>query len=309
MKRIIFGIAVGDALGVPVEFVNRNELKKNPISSMTGYGTYNQPKGTWSDDTSMTLCLIETLNDKVFSLQKLSNRFINWYEHNYWTPHGDVFDIGGTTQLSIINLIQGVSPIEAGQSDEFSNGNGSLMRILPLLYLIRDKPIEDRFELIKDVSSITHAHIYSVFSCFVYLEFALLLYKNYNIIQAYEVLINNINDYINSNNLEDVLGDKFDRILSGALIDFPEDKIKSDGYVIHTLEASLWCLLSTQCFYDAVLKAVNLGGDSDTTGAVVGGLAGLYYGFEQIPEVWINKLARKDDLFELAERSIANNLE
>jgi len=170
-KDILFGVAVGDALGVPVEFKSREIIAQNPVQDMIGFGTYNLPPGTFSDDSSLTFCLAESLSEE-FSLERIAEKFISWYRSNYWTPYGNVFDIGIATRQAISRLEKGCKPNLAGGMNVSENGNGSLMRILPLLDITKDLPIEERYILTKQVSSITHGHIRSVIACFYYLEFA-----------------------------------------------------------------------------------------------------------------------------------------
>src|SRR5690606_4718605 len=155
IKSALFGVAVGDALGVPVEFNSRQTISKNPVTDMIGYGTYNLPAGTWSDDSSLTFCLAEALT-KGFDLNTIGQNFVKWTNENYWTPHGHVFDIGIATSQAILRLAKGEKPELAGGFDETDNGNGSLMRILPLLFNLLDKPIQERYDITKKVSSITH---------------------------------------------------------------------------------------------------------------------------------------------------------
>ncbi len=171
VKSVLLGVAVGDAVGVPFEFRSREIMQKNPAIDMVGYGTYNQPPGTFSDDSSLTFCLAEALT-KGFDLQEIANNFIKWVEEDYWTAHGEVFEIGIATEVAIENLMNVDSPELSGGDDEYSNGNGSLMRIAPLLFYLSDKPIQERYELTRLVSGITHRHIRSVIACFFYLEFA-----------------------------------------------------------------------------------------------------------------------------------------
>ena len=163
---------------------------------------------------------------------------------------------------------------------------------------------KDKYQLIKKVSSITHGHIRSCLACYYYLEFASFasaevkypLNTAYNIANhSFKKLVEELE--INPNEIK-----YFDRILNGNIKELQEKDIQSSGYVIHTLEASIWCLLTTKSYKEAVLKAINLGNDTDTTGAVVGGLAGLYYGAKTIPEKWINKIARKNDIYELINK-------
>jgi ADP-ribosyl-[dinitrogen reductase] hydrolase len=307
VKDILMGVATADAIGVPVEFKSRKWLHENPVTGMTGYGSHNQPPGTWSDDSSLSFCLAEMLSLE-YNLDALANRFVNWKNHGYWTPHGLVFDIGIATSFAIGNLEAGIPAVLAGGTDERSNGNGSLMRILPLLLYIKDKDIDQRFNFVKDVSSITHRHIRSVVACFIYLELASVLLDQEEKLSAYRHVCKRVNDFLRK---EEAWNEKeqavFKRILTGNIFELCESEIGSSGYVIHTLEASLWCLLNTSCYMEAVLRAANLGEDSDTTAAITGGLAGLLYGWETIPEEWLAALARRNDIEILSERLSAKN--
>jgi len=300
-KSLLFGVAIGDALGVPVEFKSRQQIKINPVTDMIGYGTYNLPPGTWSDDSSLSFCLAEALTHD-FDLNTIAQNFIKWYTKNYWTARGEVFDVGRATRYAIINLIKGVRPDIAGGYDASSNGNGSLMRIAPLLFYIADKPINERYEICRQVSSITHGHIRSVVACFYYLEFARLLLNSKDKFDIYLNLKTTVKEYLYKQSIDKTELQLFDRILNENVFELNEADINSSGYVLHTLEASLWCLLTTNNYADAVLKAVNLGDDTDTTAAVTGGLAGLLYGYESIPDNWIHQLARKEDIEDLAIR-------
>lgn len=301
IKSVLFGVAVGDALGVPVEFKSRQEMKKNPVQDMIGFGTYNLPPGTFSDDSSLTFCLAEALIDD-FSLERVGQKFIDWRFQNYWTPRGIVFDIGITTRNAINRLAEGVPAEEAGSFEERSNGNGSLMRILPLVFYLKGRDIEERYHITRKISAITHGHHHSVFSCFYYLEFARLLIIMKDKYLVYETLKKDLIDKL-SGYLKDIHDyESFGRLLKKDIYQFREEEIFSSGYVIHTLEASIWCLLTTDNYKDAVLKAVNLGDDSDTTAAVTGGLAAILYGFDSIPADWVSQLARSADIEDLTHR-------
>jgi ADP-ribosylglycohydrolase len=169
LQTILLATATADALGVPVEFKSRAYLKENPVTDMQEYGTHHQPKGTWSDDTSLMLCLAESMVEGL-DVNKLAQKFIAWKNDNLWTPHGWVFDIGIGTRIAIERLENGELPELAGGFDEMDNGNGSLMRILPLILFTKDLEINKRYDWTKKVSSITHAHVRSVMACFYYLE-------------------------------------------------------------------------------------------------------------------------------------------
>ncbi|WP_226990057.1 ADP-ribosylglycohydrolase family protein [Cellulophaga baltica] len=304
VKNGLWGLVIGDALGVPVEFKSRDYLKQNPLTDMIGFGTYNQPEGTWSDDSSLAFCLADELT-KELNLQEIGNSFVRWFYENHWTPHGKVFDIGISTREAIIRLKKGEKAELAGNWEENSNGNGSLMRILPLLFEVQKiKGRKEKYDLIKKVSSITHGHIRSCLACFYYLEIASFLSSEikYPITDAYKVANHSLLKLTEELDINPKEIELFDRITGGNLAELQENSIQSSGYVIHTLEASIWCLLTTKSYKEAVLKAINLGEDTDTTGAVVGGLAGLFYGINSIPKEWIGKIARKKDIEELTNK-------
>lgn len=302
IKSGLFGVAVGDALGVPVEFETREYLRKNPLSDMLGYGTHFQPIGTWSDDSSLTFCLAESLS-KGYDLSDIAKNFVKWYSTELWTPHGKVFDIGIATRNATHNIGKGHSPELCGGFEEKDNGNGSLMRILPMVfYLEKEKNVEVIYKKVKEVSSITHAHFRSVFACFIYVIYCLELLKGKNKVDAYAEMQKRIAVFLEDKNFNPIEIDLFERVLKNNIVEYSEDEIFSSGYVLHSLEASLWCFLNSESYEETVLKAVNLGEDTDTTGAIAGGLAGIYYGIENIPNKWISVLARKSDIDDLCER-------
>ncbi|MCW3160728.1 ADP-ribosylglycohydrolase family protein [Chryseobacterium oryctis] len=302
VKSGIFGVCIGDALGVPVEFKKREDLKKSPVTDYLEYMSWNQPKGTWSDDSSLTLCLADELT-KGYDLEKIGQSFVKWVKYGHWTAHGKLFDIGGTTRHSIARLIKGESPKFSGNIFEEDNGNGSLMRILPLSFYLKDEENIDKiYSVVKEVSSITHAHFRSVFACFIYVIFAIELIKGKDKKEAYNYMQNIILKFAEKEGFNPIEIALFEKILKNSISDYPEDEIRSSGYVLHSLEASLWCFLNSKSYSEAVLKAVNLGEDTDTTGAITGGIAGIYYGFENIPQEWINELVRKEDIEKLCEK-------
>jgi len=305
IESLLLGVAVGDALGVPVEFKSRAALRTKPVVDMMGYGTHNQPPGTWSDDSSLTFCLAENLCE-ASDLSGLAQKFMLWHSQGYWTADYVMFDIGNATAAAISRLREGVAPTLSGGNKEADNGNGSLMRILPLAYFLMDEPLAVRFEQTKLVSAVTHAHPRSVIACFIAVEFAIQLLRGCSASEALEKMQQSVRQHDTDTgfisaqeraNFQSLLNND-----AAAWRATAEGDIRSSGYVIHTLEASIWCLLTTDNYPDAVLKAVNLGEDTDTTGAVTGGFAGLLYGSEQIPEHWLAQLARRSDILKLASR-------
>jgi len=228
-------------------------------------------------------------------------RFVRWYREGHWTPHGRVFDIGGTTRQAILRLEAGVAPTLAGPRDEMSNGNGSLMRILPAVLYFADSQESAMREAVCHISCLTHGHPRSQLACFLYSLLAKELLAGNIPRAAYEKMRERASKLCADTVLAGELL-HFERILNGSLPGLPEKEIRSDGYVVSTLEAAVWCLLHHTTFADTVLAAVNLGGDADTTGAVAGGLAGVCYGYPSIPDGWLRQLARCGDILALAER-------
>lgn len=307
-KDILLGIAVGDALGVPYEFSSREQMERKPADDMIGYKVHNQPSGTWSDDSSLSFCLAEDLISG-YTLKSTASKFIQWKNDAYWTAHFEVFDIGMTTNRAISRLEKILISKNYEElkflkydSNESNNGNGSLMRILPFLFQIRNKPIGEQFAMVWENSALTHAHIRAAMSCMIYLKFAELLSMGNEKFNAYALMQKEIKGLWLNMDFDSNEQLHFQRVITHNIFDLPKEEIKSGGYVLESLEASIWSFLTTESYEDSVLTAVNLGNDTDTTGAITGGLAGLYYGHLNIPHFWIQSLARLDKILELGER-------
>jgi ADP-ribosylglycohydrolase len=301
VKDGLLGLATGDALGVPVEFKDREFLHQRPVTEMKGYGSHNQPPGTWSDDTSLACCQAEALVEGI-DLQKIADNFIRWRYEKWWTPHGAVFDIGMATNEAIYRLKTGTPPELAGGMEEDDNGNGSLMRIFPLAFRICQNEEKERYRITRQVSSITHGHVRSAIACHYFLEFVRFLMEGKEKLEAFGTLRKKFPDFLKSISIHPKEIAHFHRLFDSSFPLLPESAIHSGGYVIHTLEAAVWCLLETGSFTDAVLKAVNLGGDTDTTAAVAGTLAGVLYGADTIPEIWLRQLVKRKEIEALADR-------
>ena len=237
LKAAVYGLAVADALGVPYEFLTRGSFK---AIEMVGYGSHQQPAGTWSDDTSLVLATCDSIREKgKIDPVDMQQRFKHWLFEGAYTPDGLTFDVGNATREALTSG-HGLSDIEA-------------------------------------VSSITHAHATSVEVCLLYVAIARRLLKGQ---QLPEILLG----------LE--TSTTYARLQT--LADLTEDDIRSSGYVVDTLEAALWCLLTSTSYPETILKAVNLGDDTDTVAAVAGGLAGIIYGLEGIPDNWLAQLRHKE---------------
>lgn len=290
VKDGICGFIVGDALGVPVEFYSRRELEEEPVVSMREYGTYSQPKGTWSDDSSMTIATMRSIvNMDGIDYRSIMDEFCSWAFNHKYSQYNETFDIGNTTKRGLDRYREGNEPLECGGTSVHDNGNGSLMRILPLAFI----PELD-YETIENVSGMTHGHDRSKIACVLYVEIARsMLTCDLTIEEHIRNACNKIKQHYASNEELKEFNRIFEDDFSGGIL--------SGGYVIDTIETVVYCLETTGSYRDAVLKSVNLGGDTDTNAAICGGLAGIYYGFDAIPVDWIESVPHLDKVLSLCE--------
>ncbi|MFT5999425.1 MAG: ADP-ribosyl-[dinitrogen reductase] hydrolase [Neolewinella sp.] len=305
----LLGLSIADAIGVPVEFQTRGELDKNPVTDIRGYGTYNQPPGYFSDDSSLAFGLAESLAMGEFDLKNQAQRLINYKYAGYWTPDYEMFDIGMTTSRAIDRLMH---MIRDGKEKEFAhlrllakesdNGNGALMRIFPLFAFLRDQPVEAWFEYIWLHSALTHGHIRSAFCCFLYLRVCTHLEDKIDKVEALKMARRELLALMGKHKpaLEEY--DALEKLFKADFTNLARTQVQGSGYVVQCLEAALWCLFNSDSYRDAVLKAVNLGQDTDTTACVVGAPAALLYGVEAIPANWLAALARQEEIIDLGDR-------
>lgn len=297
VRSVVYGHAVADALGVPVEFRSRQELKANPVQDMIGYGTHHMPAGTWSDDTSMALATLDSLSKGV-NYNDIMLRFESWKVNAAYTATNEVFDMGISTNMAISRFQNGTPTLKCGCNGEQDNGNGSLMRIYPAaLYWYYPKSndylrnVLDKF--VFELSGLTHAHLRSQLGCGIYTYVLLHLLskrtKRSVLDGLYDAQMHFSKIAAYSAEME-----HYKRLFDVNFTNTPEEHIKSSGYVVHSLEAAIWCLLTTDSYSDCVLKAVNLGSDTDTVAAIAGALAGCLYGIEGIPEKWISTLLQRE---------------
>jgi len=310
IRASLYGFIVGDALGVPVEFKSREQLEQNPVTDMMENITRKTTKGYWSDDTAMTLCTIQSIVDmKEINYElhdSMMKNYRRWLEEGYKAVDEKCFGIGQTIFKALSNYKNSntfneyvIKNLESSKN----GGNGAMMRILPLiLYLYNNKlpkykDLDENIELCRKYDfiefnvGITHQYRTNKECCIFYAMFIFNLLKTNDLNKAYDLSIEqHLSWYAGCQSSE------LKRILFKEIINLDEKDIKSSGYVVDTLEASLWCLFNTKNYEEAVLKAVNLGGDSDTIAAITGLLAGLYYGMKQIPPKWIDTLREKEML-------------
>lgn len=294
---------VGDALGVPVEATPRDELSLCSVKNLLGYGRFDHPQGTWSDDTSMILCTLESFLQNGYDIEDLGQTFCRWIFDGHWTPGGYVFDSGLTTFLSLDKIRNGnCSARNSGGNTEEDNGNGSLMRILPVALFFCREQIPLFLKRIHEVSSITHAHPRALIGCGIYSLLVRELISTDDKMAAFRNAAEAAMNFYQSIPEFNSELSHYMRIFSLSIPNLVESEINSSGYIIDTLEASIWCFLKHDNSRDILLSAVKLGLDTDTTGAVAGGLAGLTHGTADIPESWLDSLARKDEIIALINR-------
>lgn len=302
IKSAIFAGIVGDALGVPVQSSTREELELCSVKNMLGYGRFDLPAGTWSDDTSMVLCTMESLCER-YDISSMASLFCKWIFQGHWTPFGSVFDYGLTTFLALESIENDQkSPHESGLNSPDDNGNGSLMRILPAALFFRKYDVAEFLDRIHEISAITHAHPRSMMGCGIYSLLVRSLCVESDKQQAFSNTISIAKKYYGAKQMFEPEMKHFDRILSGDLTRNPNASVVASGYIIETLEAAIWSFMRQSNTRDVLLEAVNLGLDTDTTGMVAGGLGGLYYGINSVPPSWIDSIARRPEIDSLIDR-------
>ena len=294
-RGALLGLACGDALGAPVEFKKPGTFV--PVREMTGGGAFHLPPGYWTDDTSMALCLAESLVEcGGFDGRDQLARYVDWWKAGRWSSTGDCFDIGAATRGALERFVQ-TGEEYCGLQDPQMAGNGALMRLAPVpLYYAREP--EEAVRLAGESSGAPHGGRGSVGAC---------RYFGGLLVGALE---GRTKDELLDLRFTPAAGlwrrkplcPEIDEIALGGYKRRSPPNIRGGGYVVHCLEAALWAFCYSGSFEEAVLKAVNLGEDADTTGAVCGQLAGAYYGAGAIPERWLKALHRREEIAAMAER-------
>lgn len=296
----VLGFAIGDAFGVPVEFLERKYVKSLNLKQMIT-GTHNVEKGSWSDDTSMIIATMDSIinNNGNIDFKDIMNNFIKLVDNGEFTSLGYAFDVGNTITKSLNKYRETNNELDSGCNDLMDNGNGSLMRILPIsLYcILNNLSNEEIIEIINISSSLTHSHEISKLGCLIYTIYLKEIVNSKNKLNAFEVIIN----YDYSNFSDDSLK-VYNRLLNEDFLDITEDEIKSTGYIVDTLESVIYSINSSNNFKESIITSVNLGFDTDTIGALTGAVAGIIYGIGDVPDNWLNDLAKKDYLIEYSNK-------
>lgn len=292
------GLAVGDALGTTLEFRPPGSFR--PITDMVGGGPFQLEPGQWTDDTSMALCLAESLIEcRGFDPADQMVRYLRWYSEGHWSSTGRCFDIGNTVRSALRQFEKTHRPF-CGPTDPHSAGNGSIMRLAPVPMFYAQDPLK-AIELSGESSKTTHGARTCVDAC---------RYLGALIVGALqgaskEVLLADHYSPVPNYWQDRPLVVEIDGIASGSFRRKQPPEIRGTGYVVESLEAALWAFYTSDNFDEGCLWAVNLGDDADTTGAVYGQLAGAHYGLSGIRKTWVETTARKDDILALAGRLLA----
>lgn len=283
----LVGLACGDAIGTTVEFCPRGSFA--PVTEMTGGGPFHLAPGQWTDDTSMALCLAESLLERGgFDAADQMARYLNWWQWGYLSSTGECFDIGMTTRDALASFHRTGNPL-AGSTDPHTAGNGSLMRLAPIVLFFHPE-LESCVVHAAASSRTTHAAPEAVDCCRVLAcAIAQALHGN-----AKDDLVSGAHAWITEPKVQDLAGGNYKHK--------SRDQIQGSGYAVASLEAALWCVHTTSTYAEAVLAAANLGDDADTTAAITGQIAGAMYGIEGIPSSWRQSLHMADEIAEYASR-------
>ena len=305
IKDGMLGMAVADALGVPYESQTFEQMRANPCTDMVGYGHHNQPEGSWSDDTSMALCVADSLCRR-FDADDIMKKFTLWRERGYYTATGVLFDVGRTCRRALNNYKDGIEAEYCGDRTINGNGNGGLMRTFPIaVYQYYKNPPEDEnleqyLIPVHSISSLTNAHEIGLICCGL---FTLTLREWLDSKDAGESLLEIAERaFEKGKSVYTAMGGGFaGQMNKTGLFLSPKQiagkdasELPSWGYALNTWQIAVWSLVTTDNYRECVLKAVNVGGDTDTNAAVAGALAGVIYGMEAIPEEWLAKLKNRE---------------
>lgn len=299
-RGAFIGLAVGDALGVPAEFKSPRTFR--PVKDLIGGGPYDLKPGEWTDDTSMALCLAESLIEtNGFNPIDQLQRYLRWYREGHLSVNDRCFDIGDTTKKAIENFEITTTPYSE-YSNDHGAGNGSIMRLAPVPLFFNSNPLV-AIEKSGESSKTTHKHPFCIDAC----RYMGGLILGGLLGESKEKLLSARYSPVKDYWKENFLSAEIDEIACGSYKLKNPPQIQGRGFVVKSLEAALWAFYNSDNFEEGCLKAVNLGNDADTTGAVYGQIAGAYYGEKDIPKRWISKLARfevidniVDNLFEIS---------
>ncbi|KAL9596577.1 MAG: hypothetical protein Q9219_005704 [cf. Caloplaca sp. 3 TL-2023] len=307
IRGSLYGVAICDALGAPVEFCRRGTF--SPVTNFLNNPNFDLPPGCWTDDTSMTLCLAQSLIDNhgTFVPQDQVRKYVKWYQEGYMSSVGRCFDIGNATRNALAiwrdyfgdsadtkEMERGQTVVDKKLKRKVQCGNGSLMRVSPIGLVFHRDPAK-AVEYAALSSQVTHPYPTNSEACMVYTKLIIATFEDSS--KSNLVLLFADWDFMDPD-LKSRF-EKYSDIESWQAVD--AEQISSSGYVVHSLEASLWAFFTTDTFEEGAVKVVNLGDDADTVGAIYGGIAGAYYGFEALPSVWLEGLQARSTVDAVVE--------
>ena len=297
-RGCLLGLAVGDAVGTTLEFQRQGSFE--PVADMIGGGPFQLKPGQWTDDTSMALCLAESLVEKKgFDPADQMRRYVRWWKEGHLSSTGECFDIGNATRKALWNFVYTGEAL-SGSTDPNSAGNGSIMRLAPVPMVYAEDPLK-AIELSAESSRTTHGASTPVDACRYFAALIIGALQG----ESKEILISDHYSPVKGYWEDHPLVPEIREIASGSFRRKEPPEIQGAGYVVRSLEAALWAFYKSGDFRDGCLLAVNLGDDADTTAAVYGQLAGAFYGEEGIPHPWLQRLAMRDTIAEFADRILA----
>ena len=311
----LLGLAIGDAFGVPVEFMSRREVRALDLRDMVGRDTNPGfqgrwtdliPSGAWSDDTSMTITAMSSIIEKKGEIdwEDIMRKFDDWWIRSKYTSLDFPFGLGSNVSKAMLRHQNGVPALECGGKGFRDNGNGALMRMFPfsMYCILHDFSDLETLSLIRKAAGITHGHEINAMSCYLYTLFLDQCIKLKSPENAYRI----ISDTGRQSEFMHIFSEEafkaHAQVFELGSREFNPDSIRESGYVVDSLAVSFYSILNTQNYEDAVRMAVNFGYDTDTNAAITGSIAGAMYGKSQIPDRWINTVRKKDYLIQIGEQ-------
>ena len=303
-RGCLLGMAVGDALGAAVEFQPPGTFE--PVTGYRAGGPHGLEPGEWTDDTSMALALADSITTTGWDLDDQARRYVAWMTKGEYSVNGRCFDIGNTVSSALAKFDQTKDASTSASTSERASGNGSIMRLAPVPIRFLDhfpNQLEKLASLAAESSLPTHASPQCLSAC---RYMAIVLAGLMQGMDRDEVLSANW-EPLQRLRASEPLHHEIDAVAAGSFRQLQPPAIKGSGYVVKSLEAALWAFHDAQDFRQAVLKAVNLGDDADTTGAVCGQLAGAYWGESRVPREWLDGLVRQDMIEQALIGLLSNN--
>ena len=295
----VIGLAIGEAMGVPTKSCKREDLLEKPVLKMSPKISNGIPKGAWSSGSSLTLATMDAISKSGINYTAMADNFVRWFTTNKFCSINESFNIENTTLKSLVRYTQHMEEAyECGSDDYYDNGNGALVRILPIAYYFSTHKDTDKniYETVKKTASITHAHEVSVLGCYIFTRLVMNLLKGNNKYSA----LNQVKRLDYSMFHKEAL-DEYSRILVADISELEIEEIKTTSFIVDTLEAAIWCFLKSDSYKECVIATTNIGGDTDSIGAVAGALAGIFYGYGNIPRSYLEDIRKKEYLIELCE--------